>query len=126
MMKILLAVTAVLESAFGLALLAMPALFVSALLGTELDAPADVLVARVTGAALVSLGVACWFGSRDAQSRAAAGVAAAMLFYNLSAAVLFLSARFGSGLDGIGLLPAAAVHGAMAVWCLVNLWKREG
>jgi len=124
MMKALLMATAFLESAFGLALLAMPALFVSYLLGAELDSSAVVLVARVAGAALVSLGLACWLGSRDAESRAAAGVVVGMVFYNLAAVALFVSARTCSGLTGIGLLPASAVHAAMAVWCLAGLRKR--
>ena len=122
-MKKLLVVTAVIEIAVGLALLAVPAWLTPILLGGLLDTPAAAVVARLAGAALLSLGVACSFGSRDAQSRAAAGIVAAMLVYNFAAVVLILSARFCAGMTGVGLLPAAALHTALAVWCVACLWK---
>jgi hypothetical protein len=121
MTKKLLITTAVIEAAAGVTFLAMPLPLVSILIGAEFDTSADLVVARVAGAALLSLGVACGFGSRDAKSRAATGIVAAMLLYNLSAVVLFLSARYGSGLTGIGLLPATAVHAGLAVWCVICL-----
>jgi len=124
MVKTLLMTTAVIESVAGVAFVARPSPLVSILIGAEFDSPADMVVARVAGAALLSLGVACWFGSRDANSRAALGVVVAMLLYNLSAVVLFLSARYGSGLMGMGVLPATVVHVVLAVWCLACLRKR--
>lgn len=59
-MRVFLSVTAVLEGATGLALLASPAVIVSLLLGTSFDAPAAQTIARLAGAALLVLGMACW------------------------------------------------------------------
>jgi hypothetical protein len=84
-------------------------------------------VARLAGAALLSLGVACWFGSRDTQSRAAIGIVAAMLLYNLAAVALLVSLRYYAGMTGMGLLPASALHAVLAVWCIACLraaWLR--
>jgi thiol:disulfide interchange protein len=118
MMKALLAATGVIETATGITLLAVPAWLVSILLGAPLDTCTGPVLARLAGTALVSLGIACWMGSRDAQSRAAVGIVVAMLVYNLAAVVLLLSVRFGAGMNGMGLLPVAALHAALAAWCV--------
>jgi hypothetical protein len=116
--KPLLVVSAIIEISTGLALLAIPALLAPILIGAELDTPAGLAVARVAGAALLSLGIACGIGSRDTQSRAAFGIVVAMLVYNLAAATLLLALRFYVGLTGVGLFPAAVMHAALAVWCI--------
>jgi hypothetical protein len=121
MMKALLATTAIIETATGIAVLVVPTLFASILFGAQLDTPVGVAVARLAGAALIALGVACGLGGRDTPSRAAGGIVAAMLFYNVAAAALFLWARYDADMTGIGLLPAAALHTALAVWCIACL-----
>ena len=55
----LLALTAVLELATGLSLLIVPSLVSRLLFGAELTG-VSIPIARVTGIALVGLGVACW------------------------------------------------------------------
>jgi len=125
--KALLTATAIIETAAGIAMLAVPASLTAILLGAPLDEPAGLVVARFAGSAMVSLGVACWFGRRDVQSRAAVGIVAGMLIYNIAAAVLLASARFWLGMSGLGLLPLAALHAALAVWCIACLtagWSR--
>jgi len=123
-MKSLLIVTAVIEAGAGLALFASPGLFVSLLLGTDLESASAVAVCRITGAALLSLGVACWLARGDAQPRAARGLIVAMLVYNTAVAGVLIEARLGSGLAGIALWPGVALHLAMAVWCLACLGKQ--
>lgn len=123
-MKSLLIVTAVVEAATGLALLGSPSLVASLLLGTSLDMPAALVVARVTGTALLSLGVACWLARNDEKSRAAAGVVTAMLLYNVAAVSVFLYASICLALSGIGLWPAVVLHVALAVWCIACLRNR--
>ncbi len=115
-MKYLLVITAVLETLTGVALLASPALPVRLLIGATLEAPGG-LLARVAGAALLALGLACWWARDDADSGAARGLVAAMLVYNTAAGALLLYANLGAGLSGIGLWPAVAGHAALALWC---------
>src|SRR5271165_414998 len=91
-MKALLILTALLEAATGLCLLAMPALLDWVLLGGRFEAAASVIVARIAGGALLALGIACWFASSDVQNRAAYGVVAAMLVYNVTVAALLVYA----------------------------------
>jgi hypothetical protein len=120
-MKTLLLATAAIELAAGMALAAAPSAVVSLLLGSPLNAPAATTLGRLTGAALLALGVACWFAQGDGQNRAARGLVAAMLLYNVAAVALFAFARIMQGLAGVALWPAFALHAVMAVWCIACL-----
>jgi hypothetical protein len=61
-MKKVLILAAVVEVATGLALLVVPSFVSRLLLGEELSGVA-IPVARVTGIALIGLGIACWPGT---------------------------------------------------------------
>jgi hypothetical protein len=121
MTRILLLTSAILELGAAISLLAAPALLVPILLGGSLDAPVALVVARVAGAALLALGAACYRAGGDARSPAAIGTVSAMLMYNLAIAGLFVHARYVTEMRGIALIPAAALHVAMAVWCICSL-----
>ena len=120
MMKRFLTLTAIIEAATGLALIAVPAIVVRLLLGSPLDTSAAVMLGRVAGAALLALGVACWLARDDTQSRAARGLVVAMLMYNIPATAVLAFAGIGLG-QGVMLWPAVVLHAAMAVWCIVCL-----
>ena len=117
-MKNLLVVTSVFEALIGVAMIIAPAPLVLLLVGTMLDSPGGLLVARVAGAAALALGLLCWLARNDGQSCAARGIVAAMLLYNLLVVTLLVYAGLGIGLPGIGLWPAVFVHVALAVWCI--------
>jgi hypothetical protein len=121
-MKTLLTATAIVEAGAGLALLAVPSITASLLLGTSLDSPAALSLARVGGAAILTLALVCWLARDDAQSRAARGVIVAMLFYNFAVAAVLTFAGF-DGLHGVLLWPAVAFHASMGAWCIANLPK---
>lgn len=120
-MKYLLVATAVLEVATGVAMLAVPAMVVSLLLGASLDTPGGLAVARVIGAAVLSLGLACWFARHDGHTRPGRGVITAMLAYNIMIVAVLVHAGVGLGLAGGGLWPAAGLHMALAIWCVASL-----
>jgi hypothetical protein len=124
-MKNLLVVTAGIEAATGLTLLGLPSLVVSLLLGGALDAPAALVVARVGGAAVLSIGVSCWLARNDHQGRAATGLVAGLLLYNIAAVAVLAYAGIGLGLSGIGLWPAVVLHAALAAWCIACLRTRQ-
>jgi hypothetical protein len=120
-MRILLVVTAASEAATGLALLLLPSMVVSLLLGAILDTPSGPVVARVAGAALLALGTACWLARNDQQSTAAKGLIAALLLYNAATVAVLIFAAYGLAMSGIGLWPAIVAHVALAAWCVACL-----
>jgi hypothetical protein len=115
-MKRLLAITAAIEAGTGIGLLVVPPVIVRLLLGATLDAPAAVTVARVAGAAVLALGVACWLARDDGRA-----LVVAMLFYNVVAVAVLAHAAVGLALSGIGLWPAVGLHTALAGWCAAAL-----
>jgi hypothetical protein len=123
MIERFLTLTATIETATGLALIAVPAIVVRLLLGAEISG-ASIPLGRVAGAALLALGVACWLARDDTQSRTARGLVVAMLMYNIIATAVLAFAGIGLGLHGVALWPAVVLHAAMAVWCVA--WLRRG
>jgi hypothetical protein len=123
----LLIVTAFVEVGTGLLLLIWPSLPLALLLGIEEGSPELNLCARVLGAALLAIGVACWFGRSDKHGPAPFGLLISVLLYDVAAAVILAHAGL-SGLAGIALWPAVVLHAALAVWCVVCLWdtSRDG
>ena len=98
-MKRVLVFAAVSEAATGLALLIAPSLVGQLLFGAELSG-ITIPVARVTGIALIALGVACWPGPPRA----------GMLTYSAAVTLYLAYVGFSGGLTGILLWPAVVVH----------------
>jgi hypothetical protein len=122
-MKTLLIVTSVIESVIGLIFLISPPLPVLILLGLSVDSTVDLLLGRVAGAALLSVGIACWFARIDEKSGTTKGLVNAVLLYNIIVTMLLAYAGLSAHLLGAGLWPAVFVHIAMTIWCLLVLWK---
>ncbi len=120
-MKSLLVVTALLEAVAGVALTVSPAPPLSLLLGATLETAGAFVVARVAGAALLALGLACWRARDAGREHGASGIVAAMLLYNVVVAAVLVHAGLGFRLSGIGLWPAVVLHLVMAAWCIARL-----
>ena len=116
----LLTASAVLEAATGVALLASPSIPVSLLLGAALDASGSA-VARVAGAALLSIAVACWLARTHGESPAGRALVVAMLVYNAAVIAVLAHAALGLGATGLLLWPAVGLHTALAAWCIACL-----
>jgi hypothetical protein len=97
------------EAATGLVLLIAPQLFASLLLGTGLG-QAEVVVARVCGFALLSLGLACWPEKQVPVGEGGTAVARGLLTYNASIAAYLAYLRILGGYRGILLVPAILLH----------------
>ena len=117
-MQTLLVVTALLEGVVGLVLFALPSQLATLLVGSSLEAPAALTLARVAGVALVALALACWLARDDGHSRAVRGLVAAMTVYHTGIALVLSYAGVGLALSGLGLWPAVVFHTAMTGWCL--------
>ncbi len=120
-MKVLHTVTAALEGLTGLALMATPSLVVTLLLGTPLDSVASETLGRITGAALLTVGVMCWLARNERTDRPGHGLIPGMLLYNILVAVLLAFAGITEGLVGVALWPAVGLHVVMSGWCIACL-----
>jgi len=120
-LKRLLTLTALIEAATGLALIAAPSVVVQLLLGSPLGTSAALTLGRVAGSALLALGIACWLARDDTQSRATRGLVSAMALYNLATVAVLSFAGVGFGLHGAALWPAVILHAMMSVWCIARL-----
>jgi hypothetical protein len=112
--KPLFIVTAAIEVGAGLALLAAPAVAITLLFGSVVDDVRAIAIARLTGAALLSLGAGCWWARDDQRSTASLALVRAMLIYNVVATVALFTS-FGALSPVLG--SAIVLHGAMAIWC---------
>lgn len=120
----LLIVTAFIEVGAGLALLILPSGPLALLLGESVTAPEALLVGRLAGAALLSLGVASWLARADQEGPALSGLMTGILIYDGAAAALLGYAGFGLRMAGVALWPAVVLHTVLGIWCVVCLWVK--
>ena len=111
-MRRVLALAGVGEIATGLALLLVPSLVGQLLMGQELTG-VTVPLARVTGIALVGLGVACWPGTP----------LIGMWTYSSAVALYLAYVGLAGGPSGMLLWPAVAVHVALSLLLTVAWWR---
>jgi hypothetical protein len=114
--------TALLEAGTGLLLVTAPSVPLALLLGIGSAAPETLLVSRISGAALVAIGIACWRAQTDLQGAAVTGLLSGALIYDLAASVLLTYASLILKMSGIAIWPAIILHAALAVWCGISLW----
>jgi len=122
MVKLILIAMALAEVGTGLALIVAPSFIVELLLGEGLSSPQSLVLGRITGAALISIGVACWRAS-SGELRGSRSLVGSMLIYNSAVPVLLTLAAIVNGLRGIAIWPACAIHLALAIWCVVCLQR---
>jgi hypothetical protein len=108
-------VTAALELGAGLTLLVAPAIVVRLLFGSAVDVFPAIGIARLTGAALLSLGAACWWARDEERSTASTALVGGLLIYNIAVVALGILGALGA----LGPLQwtAVVVHGLQAIWC---------
>jgi hypothetical protein len=115
--------TAVMEAGAGLVLLMAPTVAIALLLPGPVT-NTHVALGRLAGAALLSLGTACWWARPDAGSTASRALVAGMAVYNATVIAIVLTGSFGSLSRPIPWV-VILVHGAMAAWCVSLLRSRR-
>jgi len=114
-MKQPLALTAIIEATTGLALIIVPSLVGRLLFGADFTGVANP-AARVTGIALLALGVACWPGSTAFYG---------MLTYSALATLYLLYLAIRGEWIGPLLWPVVAVHGILTVLLAWTWFKSQ-
>jgi len=123
--KWLLMATGFLETTTGIALLVIPSQVVELLLGVVLDSPPALVICRVTGSALLSIGVACLLSMRGDCRKEQRGLITGLLIYNVAVPTLLIHAAIASSIHGLALWPASGVHAALAIWCAACLTTKH-
>jgi hypothetical protein len=103
-MKNVLVLAAVGEAATGVALMLVPSLVGQWLFGAEL-AGVGITMARVTGIALIALGIACWPGPPIL----------GMLTYSAAATLFLAWVGLSGGSVGVLLWPAVVLHAILTL-----------
>ena len=119
--KSLLIISALAELGVGVSLLLAPSLTAELLLGAGLESAASVLVGRVGGAALLSIGLICWLE----KNRPSVGLVVGLAAYNAAVAALLIYAAVVDGMNGVGIWPATGVHLVLLIWCAACLRARQ-
>lgn len=122
-LKLLLTLAGGLEMLAGLAALIIPEPVVSLLLGASMDSIASIL-ARLFGAGVFALGLACLKARHDAGSPAGVAVSIGITAYNVLAAAVLLLTAAGSGLGGLLLWGAGIGHAVLGALFVTALFKR--
>ncbi len=117
--RTLVALSAAIELATGVVLIADPDLVAHVLLGDGLS-HSGVAVGRLTGVALLSLGLACWPSSDEATSPVTWG----LFTYNLLAALYLGYLRVGGGFAGYLLWPACVLHALITLLLIRPAYER--
>lgn len=115
--KLFLSVTAFIEAATGLCLLILPAVLFTVLLGLDHATVEAIFIGRLSGAALIAVGIASWMARSDTRTPAQLGLLTGILTYNAAASMLLAYAGAVLKIVGILLWPAVAAHAILAVWC---------
>jgi hypothetical protein len=113
-LKLLLTISGGLEALTGVLALISPAVVIGVLLGGPADTVAVVL-ARLLGAGIFSLGLACLKARDHVRSPAGLAISYGMTCYNVIAAVLIIWAAAGLGLGGAVLWAAGIGHAVLGV-----------
>ena len=113
-MRIVLVFAAIAEIVTGLALLIVPSLVGQLLLNEEL-ADIAIPVARVTGLALIGLGLACWPGPPIL----------GMLVYSTLVMLYLAYIGFVGDFVGVFLWPAVLLHAGLSIFLAAYGWPQR-
>src|SRR5262245_20733449 len=109
MRRRLLTVAGVVEGLTGLPFFVSPRISTSLLLGAELDAVV-LMIGRVSGVALLSLGIACWGARADSGGAARMGTLQAISLYNAGAGLLLVMFAATGGARGPVVWTVGVLH----------------
>lgn len=119
--SLLLLVTGVVEVMVGIGFLLTPGVVLVVLLGIK-QAPSETLfVGRITGAAILGIGLVSWLMRTDTAQWSQRRLISGITVYTIAAAVLLVFAGVSSNMVGIMLWPGVIFHTALGVWCLAYL-----
>lgn len=119
-MQIILALAAIIELLTGILLIIFPEIVIRLLFDESLVGT-GIIVSRIAGASLISLGIACW--PYVIVKETFQGLTA-MLTYSLIATIYLGYLSLFGEMIGILLWPAVIFHSTIAIFLILGLFKR--
>lgn len=120
-MKKFITLTALAEGLTGIALIIMPNVVVSFLLGKPTYGPEGKITAMLAGGAILALAVICWILRNSADLHK---LVQGMLLYNCVIITIAVYAFLGYHITNIGLWFMILVHTILTVWGAITLWAK--
>lgn len=121
MQRRLLTIAAAIECLAGLALILTPGIVTSLLLGAAADS-VGLMIGRVGGVGLLSLGIACWGARTDTGGAAQTGTLRAITLYNAGAGLLLVVFAATGKAVGLVVWSAGILHLGLASGFAASLW----
>lgn len=116
--KLLLEVMAVFNLLTGLLLILIPAFLPKIVLDISVTDSAFFAMSRVTGTAILSIGIICWMVRRDGKSNAGKGIVTGFAIYNSLMMMVVVYAITIQELSSPGLWAIVLIHSLLAGWCI--------
>jgi len=120
----LIRVSALIELAGGAVLLAAPNGASRLLFDRGLETAESLTIARIGGAALLSIAVICWLVGRFERG-ATRAVIGGLAVYNTLTVLLLGDAALVLDMNGLALWPAIVLHAVLVGWCIACLRADE-
>jgi hypothetical protein len=98
-------------------MLIVPSVVTTIILGSPVDTTVTLVLTRITGIALLVIGIICWVTRNEEQNKSTRGLVGAIGLYNFGILAVFVYVGFGSGLSGFGLWPLSIAHAVMSILC---------
>ena len=114
--RLLLLVTGVVEVTVGIGLLLTPGIVLAMLLGIEQAPTGTLFVGRITGAAILGIGLVSWLMRNDTSQASQRSLITGIIVYTIAAAVLLIYGAISSNMVGIMLWPGVIFHTVLAAW----------
>jgi len=116
--KLLLEAMAVMSLVTGLLLILIPAFLSKIVFDNTPTDPAIFALARITGTAILSIGMICWMVRLEGRSKAGKGLITGLAIYNSLSMMVLAYAVIMQGFSTPGLWTMILIHAVMAGWCI--------
>lgn len=102
----------------GVALVVFPAFVTGAVLGVSLTEPAALVVSRVAGTALLSLGIISWMVASEGRSKPGKSLVTGLAIYNTLIMMVMVYTITLQDFTSAGLWIVILLHALLAGWCI--------
>jgi hypothetical protein len=116
--KLLLEAMAIINILAGVVMIVFPVFLSGAVLGVSLNEPAAIVVLRVAGVAILSLGIVCWMVASEGRSKPGKSLVTGLAIYNTLIMMIIAYTITIQNFTSPGLWVVILLHAIFAGWCI--------